>query len=75
MWNATLSTLPPVIFRGDGSLPPSREGRTGRVPFLLELPDWPGGLVGRPLRVGPLVQPLAIVAAEEIVGIGDVPVE
>jgi hypothetical protein len=34
-----------------------------------------GRLAGFQVRVGPLVQPLAIVAAEEIVGVGDVPVE
>jgi hypothetical protein len=52
--------------------PPPRDDRTGRGPFVLELP---GQLAGFPVRVGPLVQPLAIVAAEEIVGVGDVPVE
>ena len=55
--------------------PPSREDRAGRVPFVLELPGRPGRLAGLPVRVGPLVQPLAIVATEEIVGIGDVPIE
>jgi hypothetical protein len=55
--------------------PPPREDRTGRVPFALEFPDRPGRLAGLPVRVGPLVQPLAIVAAEKIVGVGDIPVE
>src|SRR5918997_1633659 len=55
--------------------PPSGEDRTRRVPFVLELPGRPGRLAGLPVRVGPLVQPLAILAAEEIVGVGDVPVE
>jgi hypothetical protein len=55
--------------------PPTREDRTGRVPFVLELPGRTGRLAGLPVRVGPLVQPLAILAAEEIVGVGDVPVE
>src|SRR3712207_7554063 len=49
--------------------------RSRRVPFVLELPGRPGRLAGLPVRVGPLVQPLAILAAEEIVGVGDVPVE
>ena len=55
--------------------PPSREDRTARVPFVLELSGRPGPLAGLPVRFGPLVQPLAVVAAEEIVGVGDVPVE
>ena len=55
--------------------PAPREDRAGRVPFVPELRSRPGGLAGLPVRVGPLVQPLAIVAAEEVVGIGDVPVE
>ena len=55
--------------------PPTHEDRAGRVQFVLELPGRPGRLDGLPVRVGPLVQPVAIVAAEEIVGVGDVPVE
>jgi hypothetical protein len=54
--------------------PPPGEDRTGRVPFVLELPGRPGRLAGLPVRVGPLVQPLAILATEEIVGVSDVPV-
>ena len=63
----------PVIHELGG--PPSGEDRTRRVPFVLELPGRPGRTAGLPVRVGPLVQPLAILAAEEIVGVGDVPVE
>src|SRR5439155_11774990 len=64
---------PPVIHELRG--PASREDRTGCLPFVLELPHCLGRLAGLALRVGPLVQPLAIVAAEEIIGVGDVPVE
>jgi hypothetical protein len=60
----------PVIHELGG--PPPGEDCTGRVPFVLELP---GQLAGLPVRVGPVVQSLAIVAAEEIVRIGDVPVK
>ena len=59
----------PVVHELGG--PPPREDRTGRVPFGLEPRDRPGLAV----RVGPLVKPLAVVAAEEVVGVGDEPVE
>jgi hypothetical protein len=55
--------------------PPPRDDRTGRAPLVSELRGRPGQLAGLPVRVGPLVQPLAIVATEEVVGVGDVPVE
>jgi hypothetical protein len=40
-----------------------------------KLPGRPGRLSGLPAQGEPMVQPLAIVAAEEIIGIGDVPVK
>ncbi|MCA2229742.1 hypothetical protein [Nonomuraea aurantiaca] len=63
----------PVIHEFGG--PPPCEDRTGRLPFALELLDRPGRRTGLRARVSPLVQPLAIVATEIVVGIGDVPVE
>lgn len=60
----------PVIHEFGG--PPSREYRTGRVPLLLEPRGGPSRLA---LGVGPLVQPLAVLTAEEVVRVGDVPVE
>jgi hypothetical protein len=55
--------------------PPSREDSTGRVPFVFKFSGRPGRLDGLPARSEPMVQPLTILATEEIVGIGDVPVE
>jgi hypothetical protein len=55
--------------------PPSCKDGSCRVPFALELSCRLGWLAGPLVRVGPLVQPLAIFTAEEIVGIGDVSVE
>jgi hypothetical protein len=55
--------------------PPSRDDSAARVPFVVELPDRLGRLAGLADRVGPLVQPLAVLATEEIVGIGDVSIE
>ena len=55
--------------------PPTHEDSTGRVPFVEELSGRPGRPGELPARSEPLVQPVAILAAEEIVGVGDVPVE
>ena len=55
--------------------PPSYDDRTGRIHFVYQLSGGPGQLDEFPARSEPIVQPVAIVAAEEIVGVGDVPVE
>ena len=54
--------------------PPSREDRPGRVQFVDQLFGRPGRLDPLPARSEPIVQSVAIVAAEEIVGVGDVAV-
>jgi hypothetical protein len=48
--------------------PPTGDDGTGRAPFVFERLDRPGSLDGLPVRGGPMVQPFAVVAAEEIVG-------
>ena len=53
--------------------PPSGEDRTRGVPLILEFRCRPGRLAGFAVRIGPLVQPLAILAAEEIVGVAMYP--
>jgi hypothetical protein len=55
--------------------PPPSEDRPGGVPFVLELPSRTGRVAGLLVRRGPLVQPLAVLAAEEVVRVGDVAVE
>ncbi len=56
------------------AVPPRKDG-AGCLPLFLELLDSPGRLRGIFTHVGPRVQPLAVVAAEEVVGSGDVAVE
>lgn len=63
----------PVIDELGGT--PTHEDRAGRVVFVYQLSGRPGRPVGLPVRSEPIVQPVAIVAAELIVGVGDVPVE
>jgi hypothetical protein len=55
--------------------PPSCEYRTARVHFVDQLSGRPGQLDKLPARSEPIVQPVIIVAPEEIVGIGDIPIE
>ena len=55
--------------------PPSNEDRAGRVVLVDQLSGRPGRRVGLAVRAEPFVQPVAIVAAEAIVGVGDEPVE
>jgi hypothetical protein len=55
--------------------PPSCDDRTARVHFVDQLSGRPEQLDELPTRSEPIVQPVIIIAAEEIVGIGDMPVE
>jgi hypothetical protein len=48
--------------------PPSGDDSTGRVQLIHHLPGRPVRLAGLPVRSEPLVQPVAILATEEIVG-------
>ena len=63
----------PVIY--ELGCPPTHEDRAGRVVFVDQLSGRPGRPVGLPVLGEPIVQPVAILAAEVIVGVGDVPVE
>jgi hypothetical protein len=57
------------------SSPPSGEDRPARVHFVDQLAGWTRQLGELPAWSESIVQPVIIVPAEEIVGIGDVAVE
>lgn len=65
-------TPAPVIHQFGG--PASRKNRTGRLPLGFELLDR-FGLIGLPIHVRPFVQSLTILAAEIVVGVGDVAIQ
>ena len=70
----TVVVTAPVIHELGG--PPSRDDRPCRGPQLVhQLGHQPGLLDRLPGRSEPVVQPVVILAAEVVVGIGDVPVE
>jgi hypothetical protein len=54
-----------------------RPARTAPAAFCSSInsPTGPDGWTYSPAWIEPIVQPVVIVAAEEVVGIGDVPVE
>ena len=55
--------------------PATRDDGAARVQLVHQLLRRPGQLDELPARREPVVQPVAVVAAEKIVGVGDVPIQ